>query len=83
MTTQHQTPEEIAALKKEQADKTLITSTMNFLMMLVDRDGGEIIIENLSEFAGKRLGITLFVDEENDRVILKTAERVESKGGPK
>ena len=80
MTTQHQTSEEIAALKLEQEKQRQIPMALSFLMALIDRAGGEIIIENLSEFAGKRLGITMKVEEENDRVILKVAKLVDLQG---
>ncbi len=83
MSTQDQSPEEIAALKLEQEKNSQIPMALSFLMALVYRAGGELTIENFSEFAGKRLGITMFIDEENDLVILKVADRVELQGGPK
>lgn len=83
MTTQHQSPEEIEALKLEQEKNHQISSALSFLMFLIYRAGGEIIIENLSEFAGMRLGITMKVEEENNRVVLKVAKRVEFEGKEK
>lgn len=70
MTPQKDTP--LPATAQEQ-----ITYMLSFLMIIVDRAGGEIIIENLSEYAGGNLALNLKLDQENDRAIIKVAERVE------
>lgn len=52
---------------------------LSFLMILVHREGGELTIENLSDFAGLQATLSMRLDKEKDRVILKAVEL--TKGG--
>ena len=47
---------------------------ISFLMILVARNKGELIIENLSDFFGKQLYLSMNLDPDNDRVVLTTKE---------
>jgi len=47
---------------------------ISFLMVLVARNKGELIIENLSDFSGRQLYLSMNIDLDNDRVVLTTKE---------
>jgi len=47
---------------------------LSYLMIIVHRNGGEMTIENLSEFGGKNFNFGADLDAENDRVILRSTE---------
>lgn len=44
---------------------------LSFLQILVLRNGGEMVINNLSEFSGKSILLRMDVQSDKDRVILK------------
>lgn len=43
---------------------------ISFLLVLVYRAGGTLVIENLSEIAGKQLRLSMDLDREGDKVTL-------------
>lgn len=43
---------------------------LSFLLILVERAGGKLVVENLSEFAGSNLYLSMDLDVENDRVAI-------------
>lgn len=51
---------------------------MSFLGVLVQRAGGSIVIENLSEFAGRDLKLAYDLDVHNDKVTLTITEMKEN-----
>jgi hypothetical protein len=48
-----------------------ISYLLSFLGVLVDRAGGELVIENLSEYASHNLQLGMKLDAEHDRVTLR------------
>lgn len=52
---------------------------VSFLGILVDRAGGELVIENLSEFSGNDVQLGMFLDKENDRVKLVIEKKKSSR----
>lgn len=50
---------------------TEVSYLLSFLAILVHRNGGELVIENLSSFAGHETGLNYELDNEGDRVILR------------
>lgn len=47
-----------------------ISYLLSFLGILVDRAGGELVIENLSSYSNHNLQLGMKLDTENDRVTL-------------
>ncbi len=52
-----------------------ISYLLSFLAILVQRAGGQMTIEHLSEFAASSLGLSMKLDVENDRVVLIASQR--------
>lgn len=52
-----------------------ISYLLSFLAILVQRAGGQMTIERLSEFASSNLGLSMKLDIENDRVVLIVSQR--------
>jgi len=48
---------------------------LSFLTILVQRAGGQMTIEHLSEFSSSNLGLSMKLDVENDRVVLIASKR--------
>ena len=47
---------------------------LSFLMIIIHRNGGEIVVEKLSEYSGKNFGLGMDLDVDNDRVRIYTEE---------
>lgn len=53
---------------------------LSFLAILVDRAGGEIVIENLSAASGQNLRLGYDLDRGGDRVTLMVRSETEGEG---
>ena len=56
-----------------------IAYLLSFLGILVDKAGGEIIIENLSDYANHDLRLGMKLDTKNDKVTLQLSGGIKSK----
>ena len=52
-----------------------ISYLLSFLAILVQRAGGQMTIEHLSEFSSSALGLSMKLDVENDKVVLIVSQR--------
>lgn len=60
-------------------DMGQINYLLSFLAILVDRAGGQLVIENLSQYASSNLQLGMKLESENDRVILTTTKKEEKR----
>jgi len=61
--------------KQHLSQEERIFYLLSFLAILVQRAGGQMTIEHLSEFSSSNLGLSMKLDVENDRVVLIVSER--------
>jgi len=52
-----------------------ISYLLSFLAILVQRAGGQMTIEHLSEYSSSSLGLSMKLDVENDKVVLIVSQR--------
>ena len=50
-----------------------VSYLLTFLAILVQRAGGQMTIEHLSEFSSSAMGLSMKLDVENDRVTLSSS----------
>lgn len=62
--------------KRHLDNREQISYLLSFLAILVQRAGGRMTIEHLSEYSGSDLGLSMKLDVENDRVVLIVSQRL-------